>query len=229
VVLREWAREIHAVGHTDVCQVSDKNKNKTKKQVPPDIPADPATKKKQIPPDFLSGGSSKTRSAGFLITAEFRRVQQQKQTKNKFHRIFRRIQQQKNKKKQVPPNFLSGGSSKTSSAGFFITVEFRRIQQQKQNKNKFRRIFRRNSGRSSNKNKTKTSSAGYSGRSSNKNKTKTSSAGYSGEIPANPATKTKQKNKFRRTFRRIQQQKNKNKFRRIFYPADPARQVPPDF
>jgi hypothetical protein len=171
-----------------------------------------------------------------LDPAEFRLMQQQKQNKNKFRRIFlmyrcrwmseiRRIQQL-NKIKTSSAGF-SGGSSnknktKTSSAGFFWCMDIGGCLR---------------SGGCSKKNKTKTSSAGFSGGSSNKNKnkfrriflvyryrwmseirriqqqnkTKTSSAGFSGGFSNKNKTKTSSAG-----FSGGSSNKNKNKFRRIF-------------
>jgi hypothetical protein len=64
--------------------------------------------------------------------SEIRRIQQQKQNKNKFRRIFR-IQKQKQNKNKFRRIFLV--------YRYRWMSEIRRIQQQKQNKNKFRRIF----------------------------------------------------------------------------------------
>jgi hypothetical protein len=205
------------------------------KQVPPLIPADPATKtkQKQVPAKFrriqqqtqnknkfrwIIPADQATKTKQKQVPAEFRRIQQQKQNKNKCAEFFVRRFQEDKFRWIFLFRRISGGSSnknktKTSSAGY-SGAEFRRTQQQKQNKNNFRRIFypadiarqvpphfllRRNSGGSSDKNKTKTSLA-------------RSSEFFWAEV------------------RRIkQQQKNKNKFRRILCPADIARQVPPDF
>jgi hypothetical protein len=96
-----------------VCQVSEKNKNKTEssggipadpatktkqKQVPPDIPADPATKtkQKQVPPDIPADRAAKTKQKQVPPYFPAQQKQnknnppdsKQKQTKNKFRRIF---------------------------------------------------------------------------------------------------------------------------------------------
>jgi hypothetical protein len=229
------------------------NKNKTKTSSG-GIPADPTTKtkQKQVRRIFCPAFPGRQVPLNFSIPADFRRIQQQKQDKNKFRRIFRgRIPADpatKTKQKQFPPDFLSSGYSKTSSAAFFITAEFRRIQRQKQNKNKFSQIFRGGSptDQATTKKQEKfrrilcpadiarqvppdfwlrRNCGGFR----NKKKTKASSSGYSGGIPADPATKTKQKQD-PAEIRRIQRQKqNKDKFRRIFYPAERARQLPSDF
>jgi hypothetical protein len=176
---------------------SNKNKTKTSSAgYSGGIPADPATKtkQKQVPPDIPADPATKTKQKQVLpdIPAKFRRIQQRKQNKktssaghsggssNKKTKtssaefFIRRIQQDKFLRIFDYGGIPADSATKTKQKQVLpeYPAEFRWIQRQKQNKNKFCRIFRRNSGGSS-----------------NKNKTKTSSAGYSGAIPADPATK----------------------------------------
>jgi hypothetical protein len=153
-----------------------------------------------------------------LITAEFRRIPQQKQNKNKFRqnsggssnknktktsssaytkqvqaysRGVLADQATKTKQKQVPADpatktkqkqvrriFNPAFPRRQVSLNFFIPAKFRRIQRQKQNKNKFSQIFRSGSPTDPATKKNKKKFRQNSGGLSIKNKTKTSFAGF---------------------------------------------------